>query len=173
MYCPNCGKETSSQQRFCRSCGLGLEKVAQSVNEQLPTELDENLLAQKARYERWGRAALSVFGLGVLSLILYFIVYQEMIVKGDILGGLAALGFILLVAAGLASVLLFVKASEVKQETAKRRSQAQADVKEAVKKADTTGRLLPEIHLEPLPSVTEQTTDLLLVERERGGVKEA
>ena len=30
MYCPNCGKTNSPEQRFCRSCGLGLEKIVQS-----------------------------------------------------------------------------------------------------------------------------------------------
>ena len=63
MFCPNCGAKTSVEQKFCRACGLGLEKIALSLTEQLPTRADDNLpSAEKARLERWGLAALSVFG---------------------------------------------------------------------------------------------------------------
>ena len=82
MFCPNCGAKTSIQQKFCRGCGLGLDKIALSLSEQLPNSPDEHLMSQKERYERWGVAALSVFGLGVLGLILYGIIYKLMISEG-------------------------------------------------------------------------------------------
>ncbi|MGH9901852.1 MAG: zinc-ribbon domain-containing protein, partial [Pyrinomonadaceae bacterium] len=31
MHCPNCGKRTSAEQKFCRSCGMSLEAVSVSV----------------------------------------------------------------------------------------------------------------------------------------------
>lgn len=68
MYCPNCGTKTSTDQNFCRSCGLGLEKIALSLNEQLPTKVDLTLQQRKERLEKMGVAAISVFGLGALSL---------------------------------------------------------------------------------------------------------
>src|SRR5262245_34103265 len=40
MYCPNCGSEAPMDQKFCRSCGFGLGKVARLFAEQAP---DENL----------------------------------------------------------------------------------------------------------------------------------
>ena len=40
MYCPNCGSEAPMEQKFCRSCGFGLGKVARLFAEQAP---DENL----------------------------------------------------------------------------------------------------------------------------------
>ena len=79
MFCPNCGAKTSTEQKFCRACGLGLEKIALSLTEQLPSGPDENMLSQKERLERWGVAALSVFGVGILGLILWGIVYKIMI----------------------------------------------------------------------------------------------
>lgn len=168
MYCPNCGKQTASEQRFCRSCGLGLEKVSQAVGEQLPAQMDENLLAEKRKYEWWGMLALSVFGVGVLGLVLFGIVYKLMIEKGQILGGLAALGFLILIACGLLSTVFFAKANEAAAAAAKRHVPQPGELS----KAATTDKLLPEVHLESLPSVTERTTDLLLAER-AGNLKTA
>ena len=73
MYCPNCGKQTSADQKFCRSCGLGLEKIALSLNEQVPARMDQSLIARQERLEKLGVGALSVFGLGVLGFLLYAI----------------------------------------------------------------------------------------------------
>jgi len=161
MYCPNCGNKSSTDQRFCRSCGLGLEKVAQTLVEQLPTKLDENLEAQKNRLEQWGVAALSVFGLGLLSALLYWIVYKLMITQGNVMTGLAFLGFLVLVGCGLLSVILFAKANEVGEAKNKRR----ITQPEGPAKSETTRELLPEGRLEQTPSVTEHTTELLFVER--------
>ena len=158
MFCPNCGKETSAEQRFCRACGLGLEKIVQAVDEQLPTQLNENLLAQKNRYEWWGMIALSIFGLGVLGAILFGIVYKMMIVKGEIVAGLFILGFIVIGGCGLLSTILFAKANEAAEAATKRRSSSP----EGERIGEKTETLLPDGHLEPLPSVTERTTDLLL-----------
>jgi zinc-ribbon domain len=33
MYCPACGTEASTDQKFCRSCGMGLQMVFQLVVE--------------------------------------------------------------------------------------------------------------------------------------------
>jgi uncharacterized membrane protein YvbJ len=40
MHCPNCGSEAPMEQKFCRSCGFGLGKVAMLIAEQAS---DENL----------------------------------------------------------------------------------------------------------------------------------
>jgi len=71
MFCPNCGTKTATDQNFCRACGLGLEKIALSLSEQLPAKLDRSLLERKERFEKLGIAALTVFGLGLLSFIAY------------------------------------------------------------------------------------------------------
>ena len=160
MYCPNCGTKTSADQNFCRACGLGLDKIALSLNEQRPARIDRSLLEQKERFEKLGVAALSVFGLGLLSFIVYSIGYKLMISKGDVLTGLAMIGFIIMVVCGLASVVLFAKAKEVGDEASKRKPQQ--DLSTA---SGSTKELLTEGHFEPVPTVTERTTELLTVEK--------
>ncbi|HET8781965.1 MAG TPA: zinc ribbon domain-containing protein [Pyrinomonadaceae bacterium] len=162
MFCPNCGAKTSIEQKFCRACGLGLEKIALSLTEQLPEQKDDvGVVSEKERLERWGMAALSVFGVGILGLLLFFIVYKMMFVQGKLLNGLALLGMMIMGACGLIAVLLFAKAKEVEESAGKRRIQQ----KQADAIPTPTKELLTEGHLEPVPSVTDRTTDLLYAEK--------
>ena len=135
MYCPSCGKSTSVEQKFCRACGLSLEKIAQSLAEQLPsTQLNDDLEDRKRKVERWLTLLLgSAFGVFVITLI-GALIYKVIITKGDYL-----LGFALL-------ALLIAQASLTQPER--------------------TGKLPAEPHFQPVPSVTEPTTELL-VERKQ------
>jgi hypothetical protein len=160
MYCPNCSNKISLDQKFCRTCGLGLEKIAQSLAEQLPTQLNEDLLAKKDRLERLGVTALSVFGLGLLGLLIYMVGYK-LIAQGRLLAALGIIGLIVLVGSGLLSVILFAKANEMKEESNKRRLE---QPEEASLRADTA-KLLQENRLEPVPSITEHTTELLRTDK--------
>jgi zinc-ribbon domain len=163
MYCPNCGAKTSTDQKFCRACGLRLEKIAASLAEQLPTKVDLTLQQKKARYEKMGMAALSVFGLGILTFILYSVGYKLMLTQGNILAALGILGFLVMVVCGLASVVLFAKANEVGEGASKHSQPANL-----ASGSESTKELLTEGNFEPVPSVTDRTTDLLTVEsRER------
>ena len=158
MYCPNCGNTNSEDQKFCRSCGLGLEKVAQSLIEQRPTKADRSLQDRKERLERLGMASLSVFGLGILAFILYNVFFKLMIVKGAFLAGLWTLVGFIFVGCALLSVILFAKANELKEAGAKRQ------IEEPPAKDASTGKLL-DSHREPAFSVTDRTTELLTVEK--------
>ena len=159
MYCPNCGNQTSSDQKFCRACGLGLEKIALSLGEQLPARIDETLLARKERLEKFGVAALSVFGLGLLSLVLYSLA-EKMILRGDVFEALTMLGVFVMLACGLVSVFLFARAKELGERAGKRQLEPAT-----TEKKSSTRELLTEGTLEPVPTVTERTTELLFVEK--------
>lgn len=63
MYCPSCGEKAPVDQRYCRSCGFSLEKVAPLLNDgpcgQKPNELVER------HGNRLRRISLSVIGGGL------------------------------------------------------------------------------------------------------------
>ena len=132
-----------------------MDKIVQAVSEQLPTKPDLSLQAQKNKLERLGMTALSIFGLGFLGLLLYGVGYKLMLTQGKILAGLGVLALLVFIGCGLLSVILFAKANELKEANSK------------VRKPDELGESLPtanllnEGQLEPLPTVTERTTELL------------
>jgi hypothetical protein len=161
MYCPNCSTKISSEQKFCRTCGLGLEKIVQSLSEQLPTRLDETVLARKNKLERLGITASTIFGLGVFGLLLYGVGYKLMLTQGKILAGLGIIGFIVLIASGMGSVILFAKADELKEASGKAQLQKPNELQEN----QSTANLLTEAQLQPAPTVTERRTELLFAER--------
>ena len=161
MFCPNCGNKNSVDQRFCRSCGLGLEKVSQSLTEQLPNASALSLQQQKEKFQRLGMAALSVFGVGVGSFILYLLFYKLMVSQGKVLAGLGVLAFLIVMGCGLASVILFAKANEVKEVPAPR-------IDPELSPERSTKELLSEAKPAPMFSVTDRTTNLLPGQNEKG-----
>lgn len=161
MYCPNCGNKNSVDQRFCRSCGLGLEKVSQSLTEQLPNASALSLQQQKEKFQRLGMVALSVFGSGVLIFILYGVFYKLMVSQGRVLAALGVLAVLIVLGCGIASVVLFAKANEVKEVPAPRVDPAELSPERS------TQELLSEAKPTPLFSVTDRTTNLLPVQNEK------
>ena len=106
-------------------------------------------------------AALSIFGLGVMGIIIYGIFYKLMLTQGVLLAGLGSLALLVLLGCGLLSVILFARANELKGASTKRQ------IKEPSPKNTDTKELLSEAHPEPVFSVAERTTGLLPVERDR------
>ena len=160
MYCPNCGNKNSEDQNFCRTCGLGLEKIAQSLTEQLPTVAIKGLQERKERLERLGMASLGIFGLGIVGLLVYNIFYKLIISQGAIIAGLAALAAVVFIGSGLVSVFLFAKAKELTEATGKRQLELPSE--------PTTGKLL-DSPKQPVFSVADRTTNLLPVDAKKPG----
>ena len=165
MYCPNCGKQTSVDLNFCRSCGLGLDKIAQSLTDQLPAAVDQSQQDLKEKMQRQGVIALSIAGVGLLSMLFYGVVYRVMILQGRVLQGFAILAFLALLASGLWAVYLFMRASEVGEASKKRR---ELDGN----RSSSPPKVLLEGYLEPVPGVTEGTTELLFANRRERNTKE-
>ena len=158
MYCPNCGKENLAEQKFCRSCGLSLEKAVQSLAEQLPAlELDKSLRERQRKVDRLitivAGSAISIVVVGVL----WGIIYGIIIVKGEIIAGLFLLAFIV-------GMVLFGLLSIYRDSLRKAAGKRQLSEPTPPLVADT-GRLLSESRVEPIPSITERTTELLIKDK--------
>ncbi|HSE31974.1 MAG TPA: hypothetical protein VLA93_10360 [Pyrinomonadaceae bacterium] len=104
-----------------------------------------------------GVASLSVFGLGVFGFVLYGVFYEVMLRQGALIAGLAVLGAAIFIGSALAAVILFAKANELKEESAKPRIGRGAPAK----LPDVTTAELPDSVEQPVLSVTERTTNLL------------
>ena len=73
MHCPNCATKASGEQKFCRSCGLRLEKVYQLLSDELSTA-DLHIENKIRRFEHWRNAvALLTFATFVITVLVVFI----------------------------------------------------------------------------------------------------
>lgn len=165
MYCPSCSAKVALDQKFCRSCGFGLEKTVQSLSEQQHTEIAQNLQGQKDKLERLGLVALGIFGLGVAGFFLFIFGSKVMTLfaQGKLLAAVGLLGLLIILSFGLLAVLLFAKAKEA-EETSTRRRHLQGD---DTRTSAAAGKLLPDSHLEEVASVTDRTTELLFADPEK------
>ena len=86
-------------------------------------------------------ASLSVFGLGVFGFLLYNVFARLLLSQGLLVAVLAVLGAIIFIGSGLASVILFAKAKELKEAPGKR--QLEPPQQPAFSITDRTTNLLP------------------------------
>lgn len=162
MHCPNCGTEASLSQKFCRSCGLSLEKVPQLLGEQhSPPESEEgsdkivgNLRDRQRKIDHW----LSLTGYGFISLtyisaitgIAYLVVNKNMPLLPGIVILLCMLGGA--IAAFFALYSDFLKKMLAENYPPKSRALPQTEI---------TAKLPLAASQEELISVTEHTTKSL------------
>lgn len=156
MFCPNCGANNSTEQKFCRSCGLNLEQTSISLLEQLPNAQAANLTARERRLEKFGAIAFGGFGI-VIGLAVLGIIYA--ILTGMILSGKQpwiGVLLVLFIVFALLSVSYVIFAEDLKERKNKLKSNAANELA-----SPDTGKLLHEGIVEPVPSVTEDSTELL------------
>src|SRR5262245_42633779 len=94
MHCPNCGTEASARQKFCRACGLSLERFVQLLAELLPDGEDENVARARRRLRQLEKV-LKIAGWSAgsaLGILFAFLGVLTMIVN-DIRGGIVLLLF--------------------------------------------------------------------------------
>lgn len=169
MHCPNCGTKTSPEHRFCRACGLSLEPFAVLLAEQLPegdagrAQAEElaRLAALGRRTELWLTAAAGTFVALLVGAIFYTVIAELIVGRGEVMAGLFVLVLIL---QGLISVGLVVYREHIKEKMGKKEKLAGYS-EPSLPRGAATDKLLPESHFEPVPSVTEATTELLKVKR--------
>ena len=165
MYCPICSSEVFLDQKFCRSCGFGLEKITQSVSEYHATEAARNLREQNNKLDRLAIITLSIFSLGVSGFFLYSL-------HGWLIGYvvnrttelLSLLALMVIFVCGLLSVLFSVKTKDLQGPSTKGNLQP-----EELRESAASAAFLQKNHFDPIPSVTERTTKLLFTKKEEGG----
>ena len=160
MFCPNCGANNSTEQKFCRSCGLNLEKTAESMLEQIPSAESAKFLKRERNLEKFGNIALGGFGIVLLTgiiAIIYLIITKVILSGNSIFGGIMLIAFIIFASLSLAYVAFNEDLKERKQKT-------NPTLKNELAEKQDTAKLLEEKPFEPVGSVTENSTELLFVE---------
>lgn len=160
MYCPNCAAKNDTEQKFCRSCGMNLEKTAALLAEQFSEGLASDIERAEQRLERFGQFAFGgfavVLGIAILG-ILYFIVTKMILSGTQPWAGALLTAFIVFAALTLTYVVLNEDLKEKKKTPAKAQPEMQARETAELERL-TDGASMP------IPSVTENTTDLLQTE---------
>lgn len=157
MFCPNCGANNSTEQKFCRACGLNLEKSAESLLEQLPTAQSANLLKHEKLIEKFGNFALGGFGVVVLfgvTILIYTIVKKFLVNGTDVYLAILLIAFITF---ALLSLIFVIFNESLKEKKAK----INPVVKNELNEKRDAAKLLEEKTFEPISSVTENSTELL------------
>ena len=151
MHCPNCGTEASARQKFCRACGLSLDRFAQLLEELLPDGEDENVARARRRLRKLEKAAKIAGWIAgsALGIVFAFLGILTMIVT-DIRPGIVLLLFGVGVIATM--LVLMYQSSLNKQVSGRFPSQPTPP------SAETTNKLLSEEQSRIAMSVTEQTT---------------
>lgn len=157
MFCPSCGANNSTEQKFCRTCGMNLSLAAESLLEQFPTAERAGLLRRERRLERFGQIAFGGLGFALLCGIagIIYVILTKMVLSGaQPLAGIALIIFVVFAALSLVYVAIAADLKERKEKIARA-------VADPVLPAPNTGKLLEEPRFEPIHSVVEDSTELL------------
>lgn len=161
MFCPGCGAQNTVEQKFCRACGLNLEQSAQSLIEQTPSEKRSELKTAERRLEKFGTIAFG--GLGVVGLMavvgMIYKIFMKFIWDGSsVISGVIFILLLIFAVLGIAYVIFNESLKEKKLA-------ARNPHNEPALKTVNTAKLLEERQFDSIPSVTEDTTKLLGVEK--------
>ena len=153
MNCPSCDLQTLPDQKFCRACGASLQMTTQPLVEYASVSELERPTAIAAQGENrrtyglvpWGFIAMFV---GVaISLIGKMLMHQDIV---TVVGVLVTLAGMFLTA--------YPYLSPARPQRHDSTPPTQPDV---LTQTPVTKYLPPDGRVEPLPSITERTTDLL------------
>ena len=160
MFCPSCGANNSTEQKFCRSCGMNLEQTSQSILQQFPSAESANLVRRGKMLEKFGGFAFAGFGIVLLLAIgsMIYLIITRVIIGGktplEQFGGVLLVLFMVFAAMTLAYVGFNEDLKERKQKLA-------PTLENELSGKHDTAKLLDVREFEPVPSVIDETTELL------------
>src|SRR5215471_6142717 len=147
MYCPNCGKDNSNEQRFCRSCGLNLQAISQLVVGELSRTNSGESPIQAVRNEPKRLPSPLTYGLLIIVLGLTIALFGKKVLFEDVVGSIGML--IALLGVGLIGLKgIFLMLPESRTPSASR----------SLPKGELPIKLPAASQFGVQPSVTEQTT---------------
>ena len=153
MHCPGCGTQTSADQKFCRSCGVDLQTISLMMTNSsfAPISDREAIESDKAIAHRM-IYILSLGGIVLLAGVAILVLGKKLLHNEivELTGGLLLLAGLLASGYALFSAMLASTAPSRRQQRMNR-----------VTKADVEIERTPELLLESVPSVVENTTRLL------------
>jgi hypothetical protein len=154
MYCPNCSSEASTEQKFCRSCGMELQAVADLIRDQSPMVKPES--PQQPTLESRQRAMLiwglvTTLGAAAVGASLKILGREGIHPAGEFTP------YVSVIAVVAAIFGMGLMCYPFLQQTWSKPSSR----KPALPKPEPTMRLRPALLSEEQPSITEQTTEFL------------
>ena len=167
MFCPNCGTNNSAEQKFCRSCGINLGVIAESLLLQLTTARDANSSKKERSIENLRNFALSRIGLALLISVIPLI--AGIFLKVILMDGNIVFGILMIFCAVLAELIMLLICfnQSVKEKKAKMNPALTSELSAA----KNTGKLLEQKPFEPVQNVMENSTELLFVENKTRKIK--
>ena len=156
MLCPNCGTRMTTEHKFCRNCGMNLEPVSKALAAHLAPGGAASAAVARAAERRTVQRTTRGLLTGII--VVLFGVFMMAVPLGNafkVLGLMSALLGIVFVLVTMLSTL------RVSAPTDAAPAPTTPHLPDAT---PPTGRLLDESRIEPVPSVTDHTTELLGVE---------
>jgi len=163
MFCPNCGNKIETGQSFCRTCGVELGKSLQIL-----TTNGSKAIEKTDWLKRMGLFSLgAIGGIGVATLFVFLIagilrLSQEF--------GLFSFMILSVIIWGVIAVMFFEKykpKNKRPQESEDKSADKEGYLPPYRAELWKTNRQLKESTFEPIPTVTEHTTELFYSERGR------
>ena len=157
MHCPNCGKPATSDQQFCRACGMSLETVGKLVAKHTGSPAVAQAKLDRAEAEKvivrsmftWMMWGMLIVGIGVVMVVI-----NKSFPIGDwfrLLGSLVVIGG--------TGVMIGGVINAIRRGTLPSRREP-----DQLAGAPNTNELSANPIPAELPSVTERTTQLIAVE---------
>lgn len=167
MFCPNCGAKNTTEQKFCRSCGLNLEQITFALLEQIASTESAELFKRQRSLEKFGNIAFGGFAtvfLTAIGVILYFILTQMILSGTNVFFGVLLVSFIVFAVLSLIYVIF-------NEDLKEREQKIYPTLAKEITETPETGKLLEENPFEITTSVTEETTELLYAENKTRKLK--